>query len=82
MTQPLVDMIWSDSVTSYDRAHHMLYLRLIDAVESGVSDVDMCRMILDMDPDQEPERSAKALASHVQRAFWMMETGYRELLAI
>ncbi len=41
----------------------------------------MVRLILGIDPDSEPERARKAVESHLARARWMTEVGYRHLAA-
>ena len=41
----------------------------------------MARRILGIDPDNEPERARKAVDSHLARARWMTEVGYRHLAA-
>ncbi|MDE2184660.1 MAG: hypothetical protein KGJ78_16695 [Alphaproteobacteria bacterium] len=69
---------WSDHVTEYDRAHFILYLRLLDGVILGASDDELCRAILDIDPRS--VLAKKTLTSHLSRARWMAETGYRDLL--
>jgi hypothetical protein len=74
------DVPWSDTVTEYDMAHVVVYLRLLDASDDGAPDGDMCRMVLGIDPAKEPERARKALESHLRRARWMTENGYRQLL--
>jgi len=71
---------WSDRVTAYDEAHFVVYVRLLDARADGASDEEMCRIVLGIDPAKEPARAYKALRSHLDRAVWMTETGYRDLL--
>ncbi|SFL14660.1 hypothetical protein SAMN04488498_1409 [Mesorhizobium albiziae] len=41
----------------------------------------MAHLILGIDPAREPERARKALRSHLDRANWMVTTGYKELFA-
>lgn len=72
---------WSDRVTAYDEAHVLLYLRLLDASAGGASEEEMSRIVLGIDPAKEPRRAQTALASHLKRARWMSESGYRDLLA-
>lgn len=72
---------WSDSLTDYDKAHFTLYLRLLDASADDASDEEMARVILGIDPADEPERAQKTLRSHLDRANWLMTTGYKELFA-
>lgn len=74
------DVPWSETVTDYDERHLIVYLRLLDAVAAGTSDEAMSRIVLGIDPAREAERSRNALASHLRRARWMTEKGYRHLL--
>ena len=70
----------SDHVTDYDRDHFVIYIRLLDAENSGASDNEMAYEILGIDPVKEPERAKCALSSHLQRARWMTTEGYKDLL--
>ena len=74
------DVPWSDAITPYDEAHFVTYLRLLDASAAGVSDDEMCRIVLQIDPAKEADRAASALKSHLDRARWMTTYGYRKLL--
>ena len=69
----------ADCVTAYDEAHFALYLRLLDASRADANSKEMCRMILGRDPDLDPE-SLNSLNSHLKRARWMCENGYKDLL--
>ena len=71
---------WSDHVTAYDREHFTVYLRLLDAAADGASPEEMSRIVLGIDPANEPARAKLALDSHLRRARWMTEHGYRHLL--
>lgn len=71
---------WSDRVTPYDQAHLVTYLCLLDANGDGASEDEMARTVLGIDPENEPERAQRAVRSHLKRAQWMTETGYRDLL--
>ncbi|MER8847497.1 DNA -binding domain-containing protein [Mesorhizobium australicum] len=72
---------WSDSLTTYDRQHFTTYLRLLDAGADEASYEEMAQVILGIDPVQEPERARKIVRSHLDRANWMVTTGYKELFA-
>lgn len=74
------DVPWADTITAYDEAHFVVYLQLLDASAEGASDEEMARIVLGIDPKQEPERARRALVSHLRRARWMTEKGYRDLL--
>lgn len=71
---------WAETVTAYDEAHFFVYTRLLDASAEGASDEEMARIVLEIDPQREPERARRALESHLRRARWMTEVGYRHLL--
>ncbi|MBY0508521.1 MAG: DUF2285 domain-containing protein [Rhodospirillaceae bacterium] len=71
---------WSDTVTDYDEAHFVVYLRLLDAQADGASENDMARIVLGIDPRKEPQRARSALDTHLSRARWMTEHGYKDLL--
>jgi hypothetical protein len=67
-------------LTAYDQEHLTTYLRLLDADAEGANWVDVARIVLQIDPNNEPERAQTAFESHLARAKWMTEHGYRHLL--
>ena len=69
-----------ETLTDYDRLHLVTYLRLIDAAAEGADPDEVARIVLRIDPIEEPERARRAHASHLARARWMTENGYRHLL--
>ena len=71
---------WSDKINAYDQAQFRLYLRLLDAVEAKASTTEICKILFGIDAEREPVRAQKCLESHLRRARWMTEHGYRELL--
>lgn len=71
---------WSDHLTEYDEEHFITYLRLLDAAAECACKEEMARIVLGIDPAKEPERALRALDSHLARARWMTEHGYRHLL--
>jgi hypothetical protein len=71
---------WADGITDYDRAHFSTYVRLLDAEADGASHSEIARVVLAIDPAVEPDRAKRCLASHLKRARWMTEQGYRQLL--
>lgn len=78
---PIADTVpWDDGITGYDRAHFDIYLRLLDAQDAGASTTEMCETVLGRDPVADPAASLKALESHLARAKWLSEQGYRDLL--
>ena len=82
-TSPLLvaDLVpWDDKITPYDRDHFSHYLRLLDAVDEGASPDEMCRTILARDPVADPDGAKKTLESHLARARWICEQGYKDML--
>ncbi|PAP99150.1 DUF2285 domain-containing protein [Mesorhizobium mediterraneum] len=77
----LDEVPWSDRLTAYDRAHFTIYMRLLDASDDEAPEEEMAQLILGIDPALEPERARKALRSHLDRANWMVTSGYKELFA-
>jgi hypothetical protein len=68
------------TLTSYDEAHLVTYLRLLDAKADDADWKDVARLVLHIDPADEPERARCAWESHLARAEWMSQHGYRHLL--
>lgn len=77
----VVDTAPADStLTAYDEEHVITYLRLLDADSAKADWREVARIVLHIDPDREPERARRAFDSHLARAKWMTEHGYRHLL--
>jgi hypothetical protein len=58
----------------------MTYLRLLDADARGADWREIARVVLHLDPERESDRVRRVFESHVARAKWMTEHGYRHLL--
>ncbi len=70
----------TERVNAYDERHLVTYIRLLDADEDGADWREVVQIIFGLDADQEPERARIVHDSHLARARWMTETGYRHLL--
>lgn len=68
------------ALTGYDQEHLVTYLRLLDADTEGADWREVARVVLHIDPNREPDRARYAFDSHLARAKWMTEHGYRHLL--
>ena len=68
------------TLTGYDEQHLITYLRLLDAETDGADWKEVARIVLHIDPDREPDRARRAWETHLARARWMTEQGYRQLL--
>jgi hypothetical protein len=67
-------------VNSYDERHFATYLRLLDAAAENADWREVVSIIFGLDPAKEPERAKLVYDSHLARALWMSNTGYRHLL--
>lgn len=70
----------TDRVNAYDEAHLATYLRLLDADEEGADWREAVKIVFDLDVTADPERAKRIYDSHLARARWMTENGYRHLL--
>jgi hypothetical protein len=86
MKTPSLDGSFADiapsgpALTEYDEEHLTTYMRLLDADQEGADWRDVSRIVLRIDPDTEADRARLAFESHLSRARWMTEQGYRHLL--
>jgi Uncharacterized conserved protein (DUF2285) len=69
-------------LTEYDKAHTTLYLRLLDAEVDGADWQEVVSVLFDLDPADDPERARHVHDTHLARARWMTEHGYRQLLHV
>jgi hypothetical protein len=79
-TLTFADLAPSDRhITDYDRALLPTYARLLDADRAGAAPEEIARLVLRLDPAADPDRARRSVASHLARARWMTEQGYRQL---
>lgn len=70
----------SGAITAYDEAHFIVYLRLLDAVADGADWREAAAIVLGIEPAADPAGARRCWESHLQRARWIAENGYRHLL--
>lgn len=70
----------SEVLTSYDREHMKLYMRLLDAERDGADWREAVHILFGLDAALDPERCRSIHDAHLARAHWMTERGYRELV--
>lgn len=70
----------TDRVNAYDEAHFATYLRLLDAAEEGADWREVVEIVFGLDISADPGRARRIHDSHLARARWMTEKGYRHLL--
>jgi len=86
MKQPALDPDVADVapnesvLTTYDVQHLVASWRLLDAEAAGADWKEVARIVLHIDPDREQVRARNAFDSHLARARWMADHGYRDLL--
>ncbi|MGY3461813.1 MULTISPECIES: DNA -binding domain-containing protein [unclassified Bradyrhizobium] len=77
----VADLAPNDAVlTSYDEQHLVTYWRLLDAEADGADWKEVALIVLHIDPHREPARARNAFDSHLARAKWIADHGYRDLL--
>jgi hypothetical protein len=70
----------SAALTTYDREHLKTYLRLLDSEADGAGWEEVVCVIFGLDPGKEPARAERVYNSHLARAKWMTENGFRSLI--
>lgn len=81
MAEAFDDMAPSgQQLTAYDRTHIKLYIRLLDAAAEGADWQEVVVVLFGIDPTKEHMRARAVHDSHLARAKWLAETGYRHLL--
>ncbi|GLR89770.1 DUF2285 domain-containing protein [Bradyrhizobium iriomotense] len=68
------------TLTPYDFEHIVTYMRLLDADAQGTDWQQATKIVLRIDPAREPQRARHAYDSHLARARWIIDQGYRHLL--
>jgi len=77
----VADIAPSDFIlTAYDEQHLVTDLRLLDADAQGADWREVARIVLHIDPEHESDRARRVFESHLSRAKWMTDQGYRHLL--
>lgn len=67
-------------LAAYDEEHGITYLRLLDADKEGADWRQVARIVLHLDPDDDPDRARRTYESHLARAKWVAKVGYKQLL--
>lgn len=69
-----------DGITPYDELHLVTYLRLLDAEAEGADWQEVAGIVFDFDPAIDAARAKAVYDSHLTRAQWIRDSGFRELL--
>ena len=65
------DLAPSDpALMAYDAERANTYIRMLDANEDGADWREVSRIVLHIDPEQEPDRARRAFDSHLALAKW------------
>jgi hypothetical protein len=77
----VLDTAPADStLTPYDQEHMVTYFRILDADAEGADWREVTQIVLHIDREREPLRARQAYESHLARARWMTEHGYKLIL--
>jgi hypothetical protein len=68
------------ALTAYDEAHLKLYIRLLDADAAGADWREVVELLFGLDASVDADRALQVYASHLDRAKWMTESGFCQLL--
>jgi hypothetical protein len=69
-----------DQITAYDERHFITYLRILDACEEGADWREVANIVFGLDAEVNADHARIVYDSHLKRARWMTEQGYRQLL--
>jgi hypothetical protein len=67
-------------ISPYDMRHFATYIRLLDANADGADWREAAHIIFGLDVEADPERARRVHDSHLARALWMTNSGYRLVL--
>jgi hypothetical protein len=70
-----------EPLTDYDREQAVLYLRLLDAEAAGARWQDVATHLFNFDPADEPDRAERMYVTHLARAKWLRDNGYKDLVS-
>jgi len=73
-------VVWSEQITPYDERHFLTYARLLDAEREQADWRDVARIILCLDPEEDPGRARQCWQTHLDRAKWIATVGYQQLI--
>ncbi|WP_409187642.1 DUF2285 domain-containing protein [Bradyrhizobium sp. RDM4] len=86
MQKPAADLDVADAaptapiLTGYDEQHWSPISVCYDAAADGADWKEVARTVLHIDVAREPDRARRAWETHLARARWITEHGYRDLL--
>ncbi|MBU6298943.1 MAG: DUF2285 domain-containing protein [Alphaproteobacteria bacterium] len=69
-----------EALTDYDYTLLVVYIRMLDAEAAKADWREVVRVLFKIDPEKEPARALRMYDSHMMRAHWMTQQGYRHLL--
>ena len=67
-------------ITTYDEQHYVTYLRLLDASRDGADWQEVASIVLHRDPVRDEAGTRRCWESHLERARWLSNKGYRRIL--
>jgi hypothetical protein len=70
----------TERVNAYDESQFVTYIRLLDAAAENADWREVVHIVFGLDPEKEFTRAKAVYASHLARAQWMVQSGYKDLL--
>ncbi|MGH6972566.1 MAG: DNA -binding domain-containing protein [Caulobacteraceae bacterium] len=67
-------------IAPYDLAHAAVYLRLLDAEKAAADWREVAHVVLGLGPSVGEAKARRIYSSHLRRAHWLVDGGYREIL--
>jgi hypothetical protein len=67
-------------LTDYDLEHAIHYLRMLDAHAEGADWREVAKIVLQRDHEADELGAVRCYQTHLARAQWMTEQGFRQLL--
>lgn len=80
-TPPILTFAPTGGIAPYDRDHAAVYLRLLDAEKASADWRDVAEIVLGLGPSVAEDKAKRIYESHLARAHWLVDGGYRDLLA-
>ena len=80
--RPITTLAPTGKIAPYDRRYATVYLRLLDAEAAGAPWREAAEVVLGLDADVDDDLARRVHESHLARAHWLVDGGYKELLTL
>jgi hypothetical protein len=80
--RPITTLAPTGQIERYDRDHATVYLRLLDAEAAGARWREAAKVVLGLGADVDDVLARRIHQSHLARAHWLVDGGYKHLLTL